>query len=322
MRRLLVAVVAFSALAASSVACTPTVTATGSCLTRPTIVTFSGAQPRLDGDKAPLSANATIDARQGTWAGTTVAYPMVIRDLVGDTRSNMCLVGGSVFTSAPDTTPWSVWHDRTGVETFEPSFQIIGTRVTNEGDGLDFEASAHDWIVRGVRLTDIHDDCIQNDQMNSGLLDDSLLDGCYSAISAMGFAGSTVDGRANTMTITNDLIRLGDMPTVSNGPAPGHAGFFKFAGPLATEGRGPSLVVRNTIFMADSTSQISNMGLPYYQDPTTGVWHPYPLQCSNNTMVWLGPGNYPVTLPSCFKITTDPSVWTNAVSKWNVTHGP
>ena len=315
------AVVAFSALAASSVACTPTVTAQVSCLTRSTIVTYSGAQPRLDGERVPLPADTAIDARQATWDGTTV-NPMVIRDLVGDTRANICLVGGSVFTKAPDTDPWSVWHGRTGVMIMEPSFQVLGTRVTNEGDGLDFEAPAHDWIVRGVRLTDIHDDCIQNDQMNSGLLDDSLLDGCYSAISAMGFAGSTVDGRANTMTITNNLIRLADMPTVSKGPAPGHAGFFKFAGPLATEGRGPSLVLRNNIFMADSPSQISNMGLPYYQDPTTGAWLPYPLQCSNNTMVWLGPGPYPVTLPSCFKVTTDPSVWTNAVDHWNATHGP
>jgi hypothetical protein len=37
-------------------------------------------------------------------------------------------------------------------------------------------------------------------------------------------------------------------------------------------------------------------------------------------MVWTGAGPFPQTLPSCFKITTDASVWTNAVNTWKSNH--
>jgi len=37
-------------------------------------------------------------------------------------------------------------------------------------------------------------------------------------------------------------------------------------------------------------------------------------------MVWLGPGDYPVPLPSCFTVTKDRSVWDNAVAAWKANH--
>jgi len=48
--------------------------------------------------------------------------------------------------------------------------------------------------------------------------------------------------------------------------------------------------------------------------------------CENNTMVWLGAGPFPEPLPStfngkpCFAITTDKSVWDNAVAQWKANH--
>jgi len=42
--------------------------------------------------------------------------------------------------------------------------------------------------------------------------------------------------------------------------------------------------------------------------------------CANNVMVWLGPGSFPATLPSCFTVTTDRSVWDNAVADWLARH--
>ena len=42
--------------------------------------------------------------------------------------------------------------------------------------------------------------------------------------------------------------------------------------------------------------------------------------CSNNVMVWLGAGNYPVALPSCVTVTRDRGVWDRAVAAWKAAH--
>ena len=44
------------------------------------------------------------------------------------------------------------------------------------------------------------------------------------------------------------------------------------------------------------------------------------LDCANNVMVWLGPGDFPGTLPACFTITKDRTVWDNAVADWLARH--
>jgi hypothetical protein len=44
------------------------------------------------------------------------------------------------------------------------------------------------------------------------------------------------------------------------------------------------------------------------------------LDCSDNVVVWLGPGEFPARLPSCFKVTKDPAVWDEAVAAWKATH--
>jgi hypothetical protein len=63
--------------------------------------------------------------------------------------------------------------------------------------------------------------------------------------------------------------------------------------------------------MADQVGQdTSQMGVP----------SSFLSSCSNNVMVWLGPGNYPVPLPSCFTVTRDRSVWDRAVARWKADH--
>jgi len=229
-----------------------------------------------------------------------------------------------VTTPYPDSDSWDQWHDRTGILSEEPGTQILGTSVSAEGDALDFESQATDWSVRGVHLSDIHDDCVQDDEMNSGVIDDSFFDGCYSGISAMGWTGNAYDGTGHTITISNSLIRLADMASVSSGTSPGHSGFFKFAAEpadgISAQGHAPDLVITNTVFEADSNTDIGDMGLPKWKDSQTGAWVDYLKSCSNNTMVWLGTGSYPKPLPSCFKVTTDPQVWISAVATWNAGH--
>ena len=306
---------------------TTTLPASTVCLDRAHVTVLSGSEGRVDGSPFHFAANTAIDARSAHW-GQANTYQLLLRDAGPRTRPNPCLVGGTITTPYPDTDSWTRWHGRAGLEVDEATPQIIGTTISREGDGIQLSRNASNWTIVGVHLSDVHDDCIEDDGMQSGLVTDSLFDGCYDFLSAQGFGGYTYDGTGHRVTIENSLVRLGDFASVSQGTSPGHAFFFKWGQdppglvPSNTTGHGPDLTIDDTIFMADSDTTISGhqgIGLPQWQD-ASGAWHDYVTRCSNDTMVWLGPGPYPEPLPSCFHVTTDRSVWTDAVAAWLAAH--
>jgi hypothetical protein len=304
-----------------------TLPASSACLARSSVKVLSGAQARVDGSPFHFATNGAINARRAYWNGAH-SYQLLLRDAGPHRRPKPCLVGGFITTPYPDSDPWTAWHGRAGIGVDEAGSQIIGTTVSKEGDGIQLTENASNWSVVGVHLSDIHDDCIEDDGMQGGLVADSLFDGCYDFFSAQGFSGYTFDGSGRNVTIEDSLVRLGDFASVSQGVSPGHAFFFKWGQdppglqPSNTTGHAPDLTIKNTIFMADSNTAISGhqgIGMPQWQD-ASGVWHDYLTSCSNNTMVWLGPGPYPGHLPSCFHVTTDRSVWTDAVAAWLAAH--
>lgn len=277
------------------------------CLERPDIVTLDGPQ-ELDYPVGPLPDGSAVDARTAAWNDTSSGqHPIHLHQGEG---AELCWLGGSVMSDFSfETTPWTFWHSQAGMRVRTPGFTVEELRVDNEGDGIGFSTeTANDWTVRGVHLSRIHDDCIENDYMHNGLVEDALLDGCYVAFSARNSAGT--DGHLNTETIRSSLVRLQPMPTVYSGDVPGHGGFFKW--PTSTaDGVGPNLVIENTIFRVDRLPNHGSLGLP---DPPVG------LTCANNVIVWLGAGPYPEPMPSCFRITTDVAVWDDAVAVWVARH--
>ena len=93
----------------------------------------------------------------------------------------------------------------------------------------------------------------------------------------------------------------------------GHGGFFKWDDwdDPATS-LSPKLALYNNVFMAE---QVGDVGGERMGTPPGQV-----MDCANNVMVWLGPGDFPGTLPACFTITTDRNVWDNAVADWLYRH--
>ena len=164
----------------------------------------------------------------------------------------------------------------------------------------------------------MRDDCVENDHLHGGLVDDSLFDGCYEAFSARpsdAIIASGFDGSRKLWTIQSSLVRLQPMPGPRGASADGlgTGAFFKWHNwnnPDAS--LSPKLALYNNVFMAERVGQpgASRMGIP-----------PEQLRgCANNVMVWLGPGDYPTALPSCFTVTKDRSVWDNAVADWLARH--
>lgn len=279
-------------------------TASGSCLLR------AGSTIKLSGSPAPyingsMASNTGIDARSASWTGTST---MTVRYEGG---SSVCWSGGRITGLFPDGTSWSAYHDAYSmVIRKSPGTVIEGVRVHNYGDGPNFDAVGSDgWTVRGNHLSYMHDDCISNDFGNSGLVDDNLMDGCYMGYSSRAYAGFVANNRSKVVTFRGNLIRLQDMPTGYAGP--GHAKFWKMN---STDGSGndPRLALHNNIFRMDTPADCCGS---FLIPPAA-----YLKECSNNVIVWLGAGEFPEPVPSCFRVTRDKSVWDNAVANWKSRH--
>ncbi len=256
-----------------------------------------------------------FDAGNATWsgydsAGKPIRWTVTIR---GDYAGG-CWHGGLIKGAWNDTDKGITWddpyHSAGGLSIEVPDFTVESVRIEGQGDGIVTDAG--NARLRGVYMTDIHDDCIQNDYLHDVSLEDSFLDGCYVAFSARSWESGVADGSQKLWEIRDSLIRLQPQPVVyaqHRMPTPGHGPFFKWD----RDGKAPRVSIHNSIFRADQLPNHGSLGLP----PELEL-----ADCSNNTLVWLGKGRFPDAdkLPDCFKITRDADVWDQAAGKWLASH--
>ncbi len=241
------------------------------CQTRNPQVVVSGPQRAHD---APIPSGATLRAIGATWIGVG-DYQV---SLLGD-AARACMVGGTMFGEWPDTDRWSKWHYRSALRFSQPEFTVVGVRIINAGDGIkpkdDAGGAAQDFHIEGSWIQHVHDDCIENDYVHSGVIRDNLLDGCYVMFSSRP-SSSSLDGRRNLVVIDRNVGSLEPMRSVYSGSSPGTGGFFKWSKSA------PVAVVTNNVFMAVQPPNHGTLG------PPTG-----PLLCAGNVIVWKGAGAFP-----------------------------
>ncbi|MDD1668148.1 MAG: phytase, partial [Methanomicrobiales archaeon] len=207
-----------------------------------------------------LRPNTTIDARAATFFATPDnRYPINLGGGAG-----VCVVGGTVLGQYDRTWGWERMHDlnNAGIA-FENARSIIdGIRIDNVTDGIRPRPGGQ-FAIRNAWLTHIRDDCVENDQLQEGVVENSLLDGCYVAFSARpsrSKTGKEFDGSEKVWTIKNSLIRLEPMPGPRGGSADGlgHGSFFKWHSRRHSgKSRSPKLALFENIFMLERAGQSS-----------------------------------------------------------------
>lgn len=248
--------------------------------------------------------------------GTKSKYPIDIRAL----GERQCWAGGLV--QATDDLN-ATWADRkaaasTGIMSQEANIVIDGARIHNAHDAIrpawsKDGAATVGFTIRNSWVSYNRDDCIENDWHAGGLIDDSLFDGCYVFASATGGAEKS----PNVVTITNSLVYLQEQPGPNGWPDPavmGHGELFKWSS------LGPDVIIRDTIFLIEdyTTTDWNSDGQPDHS--ANALAFKNLADCSNVTVVWDGPGDYPVSVPACVTVTKDRSVWDAARAAWLVNH--
>jgi hypothetical protein len=263
-----------------------------------------------------LDAGTKLDLRGARFlSGPGNLYPITLGGGAG-----VCVPGGTVLGQFDRFLGWDAMHgdnNNAGIAFENAALTVDGLRIDNVTDGIR-PREGGDFAIRNVWLSYIRDDCIENDHLFGGLVEDSLFDGCFVGFSARPsppIIASGYDGAANLWTIRRSLVRLEPMP---GPPAPsadglGHGGLFKWhQWDDPADSLSPRLALHDNVFLVERAGNLPDdrMGIP-----------PGKLaECSNNVLVWLGGGNYPASLPPCFTLTRDRGVWDAAVADWHRRH--
>ena len=280
------------ALAVTAVACTPRDVAEDACLggDRPIYTVPGNPTTPWPSSSLSLPNGTAIDARGRTFDASVFnsgGYSTGIKfHYKADSRADLCVTGGSIYTTLdPVNTLFDVWHDSIGVRAETADLHFIGTHFANLGDAIAFSGGATNWKLTGIRADGggvldgayIHDDCVENDGMNSGVLQDSKLDGCHVFMSS--FAPG-YDGTGNTVVLRDNLVRLQPMYNSYDPAKYGYnqtGGFFKWSG-RPQDGIAPRLVVESGTFRADQPA--------FYGGNVTG-WLALPpnTECGDVTLI-------------------------------------
>ncbi len=254
--------------------------------------------------KRDLAPGTRIDLRHVVFAATPDnRYPVSL-----DGGADICVAGATIRGDYDRQLGWAAMHDMNNAAVaFASPTTIDGVRIDDVTDGLRPRGTGPFTIVESW-LSYVRDDCVENDHYESGTIDDSLFDGCYVAVSERASAGSSDDGRGGLLTIRRSLLRLEPMPGPRDGSASdlGNGEFFKW------DDHATQLAIYDDVFLAEKVGESGpdTMGIPAGRLAA----------CARNVMVWLGPGDYPASLPPCFQVTKDRAVWDDAVARWKEAH--
>lgn len=224
--------------------------------------------------------------------------------------SGSCFRGGEILGQWPPATGWAAMHNAYALRVKDiPDFAVEDARAFDFGDGASLETVSSRWTMRRVHFKYMRDDCVQNDGLNSGVIDSSLFEGCYVGLSARSLNKAKV-GSDNLLVVQNSLFWLQDMDQGYPGPGHGgHGAFFKWSA------HGPKVSLFNNVFRVDGRSRLGNQTL----GPPKGKL----ADCANNVMIWLGAGPFPETLPGCYMLLTGTvglDYWNSAVAEWMAAH--
>ena len=287
------------------------------CLNRPSVSTISGTFGSQYND-AP-SSGSTVDARNAKWSMVDgwLATPKASDDV--------CWVGGTIELTMDDTAmsptaAWAdVWHHNGGwtLKNGNAGWIFDGVTVRHVGDAFNISTTGEDFTIRHSYITDIRDDCVQNDEMYGGHVHDNFFDGCYVGFSARA-SGVAVDGHINTWTIEKNLVWIRPMYSVFKGDSPGNGQIIKWEKSLPQNA--PHLVFTNNFVRVGKT--------PFQVGTSQGeaFFFPPDVEFSDNTLFWDSSEAVPSSLQQWFnaahnsRIVTSDVEWNAAVKAWRAAH--
>lgn len=254
----------------------------------------------------------------------STAFPSTQHPFVTGVRTpglRTCIVGGELQGTVDPARSWEWFHDEANAACVKVVaiewLQIHNTRCDGIEDGFrpqegGVNLNRTEFLIQGTYLSDVADDCLENDYTLGGVLRDNLWESCFTGISARPSSsnGTWTSPADETLTLDRMLIGLRSMPHDSD-KGTGPNALFKWS---TSANR---LVIRCSTFLVPERSV---NGTDTMAVPAGTVVDDSACPDDPSTIVWLGGGAYPADTAG-IRVVTDPAVWTDAVRAWKAAHG-
>lgn len=272
---------------------------------------------RVDG----LPDGSTIDASGASWVhdndssdGQSNPYPFAVYN-----ADNVTLKGGTINGNIDQDAAWRTVYDAGNAAAIRtedtPNVVISDWRITDTWDAVRVSWNSPDFLIENIWATNVRDDAIENDRLQSGTIRDSLIDGAFGGLSIDPSSSSPVDGHNETVLIDGVLLRLqlssykGEMT---------HSSLIKTDS--ATDGAvTPSLRFVNNVFAIEDVEHRSYRSMFDAWDHT--------IESRNNVFLNLSddplPDDYPMP-PEGWQVLQGQEArdyWENARDEWIAEHG-
>ena len=231
-----------------------------------------------------------------------------------------CVVGGELRGTVDPDHSWEWFHDEANAACVKVVaiewLQIHGTRCHGVEDGFrpqegEPNSNRTEFRITGTYLTNVADDCLENDYILGGVLRDNLWESCFTGLSERPSADrSWTPPAGETLTLDHMLIGLRSMPHDSD-KGTGPNALFKWS-----TSANKVVIKCSTFFVPQkSVNGTDTMAIPAGTVVDDSA-------CPNNpsTIVWTGGGAYPAPTAG-IRVTSDRGVWDRAVANWKAAHG-
>jgi hypothetical protein len=232
-----------------------------------------------------------------------------------------CVVGGELRGTVDPAHSWEFFHDQNNAACVKVVavdwLQIHRTRCDGVEDGFRPQEGGVNlnrtrFLISGTYLSNVADDCLENDYTLGGELRDNLWESCFTGVSERPSSanGSWTSPADETLTLDHMLIGLRSMPHDS-GKGTGPNSLFKWS----TSAN--KVVIRCSTFFVPARSVNSTGSMAV---PAGTVVDDSACPNSPTTIVWTGGGAYPADTAG-IRVVSDQGVWTRAVQTWKAAHG-
>ena len=233
----------------------------------------------------------------------TNPYPIqIMRD------DHVAILGGLVLGRVPQTSDWRDTYCNSAAVILKGASgaELNGMRIAGAWDGVRASQGSPNLVIRNVWMSDIRDDAFENDYLLPARVENSLLDGVFTAVSMK--SGKGFGRRSGSQVAVSDsLVRLKEYP---------YKGERKYGSLSKNSENSPGLQLKNSVVAVDFAG--GSTWNAYWQH----TWSTLSPRSSGNTFLWLSdlpiPQSFPMP-PASFQVRTGQAArqtWARAKLDW------
>ncbi len=185
-----------------------------------------------------------------------------------------------------------------------PGAVLQNIRVRQVWDAVRFVEGSTPFTVREVWLSEVRDDCVENDYLNGGVITDVLFDGCFVGVSTQ---PPKNERRRSKGSLVWDGVLLRMQSYLYKGKV-------KQGVPIKTAEVAPEINIYDSVIVMDNINSVSKSQL-------TMGWEKIS-DCADNLLLWTSDEPWPSFFskpPACFELVVGPqarSRWTRIRQNW------